>query len=153
MKYLPNSGCYSLVIRLAQSDRIGVGSLGEVTLRRGCYIYTGSAVGTLRSRLLRHVTREKKLRWHIDFLLSSHHAAIKNIVLYPARAGEECRHNQRIKNLPGALLPVPRFGASDCRAGCGSHLVYLARTDLGEIRSGFRFLSAADCRALSVLSN
>ena len=142
-----------MVIFLRRSETLRVGSLGVVTLRRGYFIYTGSAAGKLRSRLRRHLAREKKLRWHIDFLLASPHAVIKNIVLYPARADAECRQNQRIKNLPGALLPVPRFGASDCRAGCGSHLVYFARPDFAAIRSCFQWMAAADCSTLSVLSN
>ncbi|HSE85187.1 MAG TPA: DUF123 domain-containing protein [Candidatus Binatia bacterium] len=59
-------GCYSLVIELKQRKRIQVGKLGKAKFQPGIYVYTGSAMGGLRARLLRHLSDTKTMRWHID---------------------------------------------------------------------------------------
>ncbi len=38
----------------------------------------------------------------------------------------ECRWSQALAELPGACVPLPGFGASDCRLGCPAHLVVFA---------------------------
>lgn len=119
---LSRPGCYSLVISLQRKKTVGVGKLGKAEFPQGTYLYTGSALNGLRSRLRRHLTPNKKLRWHIDYLLHLRESRINEIFLYPATPGEECRQNQRIAALPGAELIVRNFGASDCKSGCPSHL-------------------------------
>ena len=117
-------GCYSLVIEWKQKKTIRIGKPGEMEFQPGIYVYTGSAMGGLRGRLLRHLSNRKTLRWHIDYFLNDDQASVKKIVFYPAVPGQECRQNQKIAALRGAL-PVPRkFGASDCRSGCPSHLIF-----------------------------
>ena len=120
-------GCYSLVIDLRRGKKIRIGKLGEIEFQPGNYIYTGSAMAGLRARLLRHLSGKKKLRWHIDYFLNDAQARIKKVYLYPAAPGQECRQNQKIGALPGAQFVRHKFGASDCRAGCPSHLVFLHR--------------------------
>lgn len=112
---------YQLLIRLGRASRITVGRLGDFRFPSGYYIYTGSARGRLESRVKRHLSKEKKLRWHIDYLLASPRASVEHVTL---SSEEECALNARS---PGDI-PVPGFGASDCRAGCGSHLKYLGKT-------------------------
>lgn len=97
---------------------IQVGALGKFRFPKGRYVYTGSAKRNLASRLARHKIREKKLRWHIDYLLQ-HQAATITRTLTSDR--EECQWNQSLNG----SIPVPGFGASDCKAGCGAHLKYL----------------------------
>jgi Uri superfamily endonuclease len=116
-----------LVIELRQGKKIRVGKLGEIEFRPGTYFYTGSAMGGLRARLLRHLSNRKKLQWHIDYFLNDEHASVKKILLYPAVPGQECRQNQKIKALRGALTVRLKFGASDCRSGCPSHLIFFPR--------------------------
>ena len=43
--------------------------LSEFLLKKGIYIYTGSAKKNIDSRIKRHLSNSKKLHWHIDYLL------------------------------------------------------------------------------------
>jgi hypothetical protein len=38
----------------------------------------------------------------------------------------ECDWSQLLGSLPGILVPIPGFGASDCNSGCRSHLVHIS---------------------------
>jgi Uri superfamily endonuclease len=120
-------GCYSLVIKLKQRKKIWVGKLGKVEFQPGIYVYTGSAMGGLRARLLRHLSDTKKMRWHIDYFLNDEQASVKRIFLYPAAPGQECRQNQKIASIRGAQSALRKFGASDCNSGCRSHLIFFPR--------------------------
>jgi Uri superfamily endonuclease len=124
LKSLLQSGCYSLVIQLKQRKKLRIGKLGEIEFPPGIYVYTGSAMGGLRARLLRHLSNRTKLRWHIDYFLNDEQARIERIFLYPAAPGQECRQNQKIGALRGALSVRHKFGASDCKSGCRSHLIF-----------------------------
>ena len=106
---------YQLLIAVAKPLRIRVGALGVHDFPAGLYVYTGSAKRNFEARIARHLSRAKILRWHIDYLL----AAPRVRVLEVRRLDEaECTVN----GSTAGAIPVPRFGASDCRAGCGSHL-------------------------------
>ena len=106
---------YQLLIEVAAPVRVAVGRLGEFEFPAGLYCYTGSARRNLEARVRRHLSSMKKLRWHIDYLLAAPGVRIREVK--PFRE-DECRVNRRT---PGEI-PTPGFGASDCRAGCGSHL-------------------------------
>ena len=62
-------GCYCLTIHLNNTKRIKVGKLGNINFKKGYYVYVGSAMNSLESRIKRHLIDEKKLHWHIDYLL------------------------------------------------------------------------------------
>lgn len=109
---------YQLYIHLARSQWIGVGQLGRFQFPAGRYLYTGSARRNLIARVRRHLAKQKTLRWHIDYLLAKPQARVTAVELF---AEGECHCNQQVR---GEQI-VPGFGASDCRAGCGSHLKYL----------------------------
>lgn len=109
---------YQLEIVLAAPVRLWVGGLGEFDFSAGRYVYTGSARRNLEARIARHLRREKTLRWHIDYLLGAPESAVVGVMRLD---GAECALNRAVT---GALV-APGFGASDCRAGCGSHLKYL----------------------------
>ena len=104
-----------------------VGKLGVAQFPKGTYVYTGSAMGGLAARLKRHLTRKKKIHWHIDHLLELPEARVDKVIVYPPVADQECRQNQRIAALPGATVVLGRFGATDCKSGCKSHLFFFAR--------------------------
>jgi Uri superfamily endonuclease len=109
---------YQLLIRLAEPVRIRVGRLGSFEFPAGRYVYTGSARRNPEARIARHLSAVKRLHWHIDYLLAAPGADVAGTL----RFGEtECEVNGRTL---GRIL-VPGFGASDCRAGCGSHLTFL----------------------------
>jgi len=109
---------YQLHIRLHRTRVIQVGKLGRFRFPAGDYGYTGSARRNIEARVRRHRSRDKKLRWHIDYLLAQPEAGITGV---QASREPECTVNART---PGTIV-VARGGAGDCRAGCGSHLKYL----------------------------
>ena len=109
---------YQLVIDLHRARRLRVGRLGTFDFPAGRYVYTGSARRGIEARIRRHLARAKRLHWHIDYLLADAAARVLRVEL-STRA--ECRVNQS----SGGRIVVPGFGASDCAAGCGSHLKYL----------------------------
>ena len=121
----PSKGTYALVLHLEQREEITVGKLGTFTFPAGYYLYVGSALGPggLEARLARHRRREKKLRWHVDYLLA--HAQLMEVWSAASTDKLECLWAQVAQALPGTEVPVPGFGSSDCR--CLSHLIYLAR--------------------------
>ena len=118
-----DSGIYHLKIKVDSLKKITVGRLGPLTFLPGCYIYTGRAKRGLQKRLDRHRRREKKLRWHIDYLLEF--GRIDEIRVYPWSPEGECSLNGKIMRKRGARVMVPGFGSSDCT--CSSHLVYFKK--------------------------
>lgn len=106
---------YQLVIELAAAVSLQVGRLGGCHFPAGRYLYTGSARRALEARLKRHLAQEKRLRWHIDWLLAAPQARIVEVRRF---AMAECALNQAT----AGQIVIPGFGASDCRAGCLSHL-------------------------------
>lgn len=119
-----NKITYQLLIEVTQPLCITVGALGSIDFAAGRYIYTGSARRNLDARLARHLgwaeNPGRPLHWHIDYLLAAPGVTIAGIRRYTEG---ECDIQQRT---PGTL-PIAGFGASDCQAGCGSHLKYLGQ--------------------------
>jgi Uri superfamily endonuclease len=122
-------GSYALQMVLATPVRLQIGALGEFDFPEGEYIYTGNAFGPggLRARISRHLESGRKSHWHIDYLLPSVH--ISRVYFVCASPPVECVWSQALAELPKADIPVPRFGASDCRSGCKAHLVLLPHVD------------------------
>jgi Uri superfamily endonuclease len=111
----PGAITYQLVIELRRPVCVAVGRLGEVSFPAGTYVYTGSARRGVEARVRRHVSPQKRLHWHIDYLLANPQARVVEIRTF---FDEECVVNRRTS---GDVV-VPGFGASDCHAGCGAHL-------------------------------
>lgn len=109
---------YQLIIELAQPVCCRIGRLGVVDLAAGHYCYTGSARRAFEARINRHLRQEKTLRWHIDHLLAAPGVSVVKVL---RSRRDECDLNQSRRG----TVPVPGFGASDCRAGCGAHLKLL----------------------------
>jgi Uri superfamily endonuclease len=109
---------YQIVFRLCNPLSLPVGALGVRRFPAGRYVYTGSARRGLEARLRRHLSRDKRLRWHIDYLLSAPGVEVLSTRTF---VEEECAVSQAT----AGEIPVEGFGASDCRRGCGSHLKYL----------------------------
>jgi Uri superfamily endonuclease len=83
--------------------KISVGALGDFELPAGLYVYTGSAKRNILARVSRHLSGRKKIRWHIDYLLSHPLARIIDVKLLEK---DECEANQELE---GQIL-IPRFG-------------------------------------------
>lgn len=114
---------YQLLIRLTHSVGVAIGGLGKHHWPAGLYVYTGSARKNRVARVARHLSQSKRLRWHIDYFLQHPAAQIIDVRFLES---EECCLNQSVA---GTIL-LNRFGASDCRHGCGSHLKYLGEASV-----------------------
>ncbi len=110
-------GSYTLLIRLPEAQTMTLGSLSEVYFPQGYYAYVGSALGGIKARLGRHLNRNKKLHWHIDYLLPK--ASITDIIIGESEDRVECAI---ARALSAQFDSIPGFGSSDCR--CSSHLFF-----------------------------
>jgi sugar fermentation stimulation protein A len=90
-------GSYLLILRLPKDEKIIVGKQGSIRFRKGYYVYVGSAMSNLSSRVNRHQRGSEHCHWHIDYLRK---VAIFQKAL-PMRASAD-------------------FGCSDCH--CQTHL-------------------------------
>ena len=118
-----NSGIYMIRAFLPEQV-ISIGSLGEIRFEEGYYIYVGSAMGNIKTRIARHLRKRKKLRWHIDYLL----AEAEKVKAFPVYTEQvlECRLAEELSRL--ADNSIAGFGCSDCR--CSSHLFYFREDPL-----------------------
>jgi Uri superfamily endonuclease len=118
------SGTYALILSLPRCATIDVGRLGRFQFPAGWYVYAGSARGPggLAARVSRHLRSSKQLHWHVDYLRAE--ACPDRIWYAVGTRKRECAWAGRLASLRGASIPVPRFGASDCR--CPAHLIHFA---------------------------
>ena len=117
-------GSYILLLRLRKGQDISVGSLKTICFPEGCYAYVGSALNGIEPRIRRHLSRDKKIHWHIDYLLSK--VVIADAVFVETDIRTECVIAQELSR---QFVSVPYFGSSDC--SCLSHLF----SDSGEMKS------------------
>lgn len=115
-----DKGTYILVMKLNKPVGIAVGKLGRFIFPAGRYLYFGSAMNGLHARISRHLRKDKKLHWHIDYLLRK--AMIIDVWYVESEERLECDLCQEAMKFPGATIPVKGFGSSDCK--CESHLLY-----------------------------
>lgn len=151
-------GSYVLVVELDREKDILIGRLGYIYFSRGFYAYTGSAMNGLEVRLARHLRKEKRLHWHIDYLLNE--AEVSQVILCAVEPFASCRSEgeKRPKNpaqgrlraecflaqtLTKEFPSIPGFGASDCE--CNSHLHFAN----GKDRLTSKVIEAVDQAGLS----
>jgi Uri superfamily endonuclease len=118
----PKPGTYALILSCASNARIQVGCLGTMQLRRGYYVYVGSASrpGGLRARIVHHQKVSTRPHWHIDYLRA--HTWFHSVWLnYDGRRHEHewARALQKVKD---ATIPLCGFGASGW--SCPTHLYF-----------------------------
>jgi Uri superfamily endonuclease len=108
-------GAYLLVMILPQDTSVLVGKQGVIHFQKGCYVYVGSALNGLEQRIARHLRSNKKIHWHVDYLLS--HMELVEIFYKENTRREECTLAQALN---ATFKNVPGVGSSDC--SCPSHL-------------------------------
>jgi Uri superfamily endonuclease len=109
-------GVYVLTIDLKRQKQIKIGSLGQITFESGTYVYVGSAQNGLENRIKRHLSKNKKTFWHIDYFLKSGDSVISKVLIKVSPKSMECEIARSIaKDEKG----IPHFGSSDCK--CESH--------------------------------
>ena len=113
---------YLLKIENKKEKYIEIGSLGRLKFKKGIYVYVGSAKRNLIPRIKRHLRKEKKYFWHIDYFLKEKQVRVKKVW---QTNWEECR-------LAGFLSQyaevIEKFGSSDCK--CRGHLFYVNSQNL-----------------------
>jgi len=110
---------YLLEVSNKIDKEIKIGRLGQIEFKKGTYLYVGSAKKGLISRLRRHISKKKKLFWHIDYFLSQEKVSIEKIWLTYL---DECFTSKFILR---DTEVVKGFGSPDCR--CLGHLFYLGK--------------------------
>ena len=131
-------GTYVLVITLDADKDIPVGALGTLHFCKGSYCYVGSAMGGLDQRVSRHLSREKRVKWHVDRLTMAADS-VRAYISYPDFI-DECEL-ARLAEASGMVPACKGFGSSD--RDCHTHLFavtegslerFLQRTRMEEFR-------------------
>jgi len=142
---LPSMGVYALIITLSGHVEV------RGALSPGVYVYVGSALrrGLLPKRVARHLATEKRLRWHVDYLLARPEAQVSAVVAAEAHTRAECTLVASL--LAEGFEPAARgFGSSDCR--CPSHLLRSPDADaLRAARHVAQCLSELSLEAMELL--
>ncbi len=121
---LPERGTYALLVRVREGAEVTIGSLGDVPVEPGVWVYVGSGMGSgptgLKGRLKRHLETADAGRdvkhWHIDHLLD----ALKPEILgaWVLEGSKECLLARAVGEV--AEGKIPGFGCTDC--DCETHL-------------------------------
>jgi len=127
--HIPKKGTYTLMVFVPSEKRIEIGRIGVQRFPEGYYAYTGTALGkgplSLEGRISRHLKKNKKRLWHIDFLLADRDVEVISALIAPANERMECEINQYLQEKIHVEIPILKFGSSDCKKGCKSHLLHL----------------------------
>jgi len=123
---LPAGGSYLIALEVERDLVVTIGALGRRGVPRGTYLYAGNARRGLQARIERHLRPTKKRHWHLDHLTSRREVRPLTALVFTEREVDECSLVAQLLAIPGASVPIPGFGASDCRRGCPAHLVLLA---------------------------
>ena len=128
-------GCYCLIVSMKKSEKLSIGNLYQGhKFKKGWYVYIGSAMNSLVARINRHLSDDKKMHWHIDYLLNNENTEIRDVLFNVSDKKIECELANLIAE-DGE--EIPKFGCSDCN--CKSHLIYFKRkrdaTD--SVKSGY----------------
>lgn len=134
---IKDRGSYIVVFQIRREQGIKIGRLGDITFAEGYYLYVGSAMEHLAKRVERHRKKQKRMRWHIDYLSQ----VADWVASLPIRSSKklECDIAEALSSI--FITKIPGFGSSDCR--CASHLFYsqgnpLEIRDFHDILLGFR---------------
>jgi len=125
-------GVYTLILFLKKEKKIY-----KWSLRPGYYYYTGSALNNLEARVKRHFRREKKRKWHIDFLTTDNDVELIGAICAETNVKMECKVNQAISKLGEVIVG---FGSSDCKLKCRGHLFRTEELKRSEILMEYRRL-------------
>ena len=118
-------GTYALILRADHRQTVQIGRLGQLAVEPGCYVYVGSALGPggVRARVGHHVRITQRPYWHVDYLRRA--TMLRHVWYSYDRVRREHDWADFFAHLPGASIPLPGFGASDC--ACLAHLYFFLR--------------------------
>lgn len=125
-------GLYCLGIYNSILQTVKVGKKYNICFYKGYYFYIGSALNGIEGRVSRHLRNDKKIFWHIDYLLSNKNVTIKKIyylTIGNCSTYKNTSHNKYLRkeckvaqNIKSFTYPINYFGCSDCN--CCSHLFF-----------------------------
>ncbi|MES0327741.1 MAG: GIY-YIG nuclease family protein, partial [Gammaproteobacteria bacterium] len=115
-------GTYIVLLKSEQSKNIQIGKLAQLEIRKGYYIYIGSALGPggVLARLKHHSKISRKPHWHLDYLRAETEFYQAYALLSLDR--KECEWAVFMAQLAEVSEPMEGFGSSDCN--CNTHLFY-----------------------------
>ncbi len=120
----PDRGIYILLMKIDADFEISAKKFIGIPFKAGYYYYVGSAQKNLKSRVSRHLRRDKKVHWHIDHLTSKEETDIYELILFPGAPKElECRLAAEMMEMNGLRSAIQGFGNSDDRRSF-THLFY-----------------------------
>ena len=124
-------GAYVIAIELNEEFVGRVGSLGQICLKPGQYLYFGNARGPggIRARIKRHLRVDKKTHWHIDRVTLA--GQVVEFLVVPD--GCECSLREKAMALTKSVVPVLGFGSSDCRL-CPAHFLAVSGNSVSLLR-------------------
>ena len=130
MSLPPQPGTYALVLSCKATDNVQIGRLGDLALQPGVYVYVGSAFGPggLAARIKHHQRIASRPHWHIDYLRAA--CDLVEVWFTTGKTRREHVWAKTVARLPGAEVPLPGFGSSDC--GCDTHLFRFQRQPTAE---------------------
>lgn len=115
------AGTYAVIFQCHSKAKQQVGQWGMMSLRKGYYVYVGSAFGPggVKARVSHHCCNTKKPNWHIDYLRKFMRPVNVWYTCDPRRL-EHRWAKVFLKN--NVMSPFRGFGCSDC--DCYSHLFF-----------------------------
>jgi Uncharacterized conserved protein len=134
------SGTYVLFIRFDSPKDVRVGALGTIRFH-GDYCYIGSAMNGLDQRISRHLSKEKKIHWHIDNIT----VTADMTEAFESSSCDECGLRRKAEDA-GMIPAVKGFGCSDCR--CDTHLLIADRKSRTELITNEHLTAFKDQRLM-----
>jgi len=118
--------------------KVKIGRAGQAQIQKGLCLYTGSALGrgasSLEKRVSRHYRKNKRIKWHVDFLTVRPEIVVKMAVCLESPERFECQISQLITSKLHAKPVILHAGATDC--SCDGHLLFLRFAgDIGKVLS------------------
>jgi len=114
-------GTYALILRNYSRATIQIGRWSRICVKPGYYSYIGSAFGPggVRARVSRHLRKEKRKHWHIDYLREF----MEPVGVWFTHDRQRLEHIwARALSDVGGITSIHGFGCSDCN--CNSHLFH-----------------------------
>ncbi len=119
-----DKGIYILEINAEKDFTISTKTFSNFLFKKGFYYYVGSAQKNFRSRILRHLKKEKIINWHIDHITTKTSNKIVSVYLFQNMPKNfECELVQTLTGKGILEYSANNFGNSDCKI-CDSHLLY-----------------------------
>ncbi len=125
-----NIGTYLVPMKIRKC-KINIGSLGETLFQKGYYVYVGSGLNNLEKRVKRHLAKNKKNHWHIDYLTTNENVTIMEylFLFYELKIEDELA--RKLLEISDGF--IKSFGSSDSRVI--SHLFFFKRNPLDLLKS------------------